>query len=304
MGGREPAAPGASDAGGEAPAGGGPSGDRATGGPGGTEDMEFPDLFAGLFNALAEKLAEAVEKLEVVVQEVEEGDDGGGEGRESEPVSTWEGEDGWDEVQEPEGAKPRLVLIKNEEGGEAEDGGAEVPGPEVESVDDGPEAGRAVDGSPDDLAAASDDSEERAAGGSKVIDLDAERRKRRQVGPSEFEQRLGRSLGEGIQRYLVDHVVEHAEDGTAEVRVDGEFLKKHGAPLLGTLFDALAKAFTAEPGGAGGPREPEPEVEAAEPEAGSGEDPEPARANIDIQINLDLTDLIRGLFEKDDEPEP
>lgn len=151
----------------------------------------------------------------------------------------------------------------------------------------------------------------------EIIDFAAERERRRgdQREPSEFEQRLSRSLKDGFTRYFKERLPQPDAEEPAKVKIDKSFLAEHGAGMLATFFGALSESLmppaAPEEEGVDGPEDPamgEPPdaptaAEAVDdaptpaPEAESAAPNEPSTPEgASAEVRLDLTEVFKQLF--------
>ena len=227
------------------------------------EQPEIGDLISKLLSALAETTREAVSQIERATRDLDK------------KIA------GLTEVQGPSGsAHPSPPGPAPSEGpwqpSPAEAGGRD-PGEQEEMLsvlakaeDEARELAAEAEAEDEDGPILDDDL------GGEVIDLAAERLKRKgeQQGHSELERKVGSSLKESFNRYMLEHVVDPGAEGNIEVQMDVEFLKEHGPGLLGTLFGALAEALTPETAAADhGSQEPAGDVASRKKEEEEEEDP-------------------------------
>ena len=84
----------------------------------------------------------------------------------------------------------------------------------------------------------------------EVVSLDEERKKREEQPPrepTELERKLRENVGNSFSQYMRENV--DAEDRkNGSIPLDGDFLKTHGAPLLGTVLKSFAETVLPEDG--------------------------------------------------------
>ena len=83
-----------------------------------------------------------------------------------------------------------------------------------------------------------------------VVSLDEERQKRAADSPrepTELEKKLRENVGGSFSRYMRENVDEQDRKG-GSIPLDGPFLKKHGAPLLGAVLKSFAETVLPEDG--------------------------------------------------------